>query len=151
MTDHLESKFTGLLLDVLNTAREDAYKSIATLNHDEVKQAKDLLQKINHLLNEQERNLQTSVNTHQNYTFRFSDAATTSLTSSHSTIHSLNNREKEILQLMAEGLSNKAISECLDLKISTIKWYSTSIFEKLSVTNRTQAAKVARELNLENS
>lgn len=60
----------------------------------------------------------------------------------------LNFRELQILQSMCDGCSNQEISERLDLKVSTVKWYGTRIFEKLGVRNRTQAALKARRLKL---
>jgi two-component system, NarL family, nitrate/nitrite response regulator NarL len=45
-------------------------------------------------------------------------------------------REAEILELMAEGLSNVAIGERLSLSESTVKSYAGRAFEKLGVSNR---------------
>jgi len=63
-------------------------------------------------------------------------------------IEKLNHRELQILQRMAEGLKNSEISEQLGLEISTVKWYGTRIYEKLGVSNRTQAAIKARKLKM---
>ncbi len=57
-------------------------------------------------------------------------------------------RELEILQLVSDGLSNREIAEKLYLSINTVKWYNKQMFIKLGVSNRTQAAKKAVELNL---
>lgn len=57
-------------------------------------------------------------------------------------------RELEVLRLVANGLSNKAIALSLDLSENTIKKYMMSIFVKLGVTSRTEAISYARKLNL---
>ena len=51
-------------------------------------------------------------------------------------------REREVLQLVSDGLSNREIAEKLHLSIETIKWYNKQMFLKLGVSNRTQAAKI---------
>jgi len=60
----------------------------------------------------------------------------------------LSKRELEVLQLMADGLSNLQIAERLFLSLNTIKTHSSRIFEKLEVQRRTQAVEMARRLNL---
>ena len=60
----------------------------------------------------------------------------------------LSHRETEILQLMAQGLSNRAISERLFLALSTVKGHNQTIFGKLQVQRRTEAVARARELGL---
>ena len=57
--------------------------------------------------------------------------------------HELNEREREILQLLARGMSNAAIAERLVLAEGTVRNYVSSIFAKLNVTDRTQAAALA--------
>jgi DNA-binding NarL/FixJ family response regulator len=51
----------------------------------------------------------------------------------------LTGREREILTLVARGLSNKAIGEELGLAERTIKFHATIIFRKLGVANRAEA------------
>ena len=63
-------------------------------------------------------------------------------------IEPLTTRELNVLQLIAEGLSNKIIAERLVITLGTVKWYNNQIFNKLNVKNRTQAVARARELNL---
>ena len=63
-------------------------------------------------------------------------------------VEPLSDRELEVLQLLSDGLSNREIAENLFLSIETIKWYNKQMFLKLGVSNRTQAAKKAAELNL---
>lgn len=60
-----------------------------------------------------------------------------------SEVEQLSEREREVLQLMAKGLSNRQISEQLFLSEGTVRNYVSSIFAKLNVTDRTQAALVA--------
>lgn len=60
----------------------------------------------------------------------------------------ISQRELEVLQLVAEGLSNQAIAERLFVSLNTVKTHSSRIFEKLEVRNRTQAVERARRLRL---
>jgi DNA-binding NarL/FixJ family response regulator len=55
-------------------------------------------------------------------------------------IHSLTSREREVLELVATGLSNKEIAIRLDLQEKTIKHHMTAILAKLQASNRTDAA-----------
>lgn len=48
-------------------------------------------------------------------------------------------RETEILQLLGEGLDNKAIANCLYISKHTVKFHISSIFSKLDVSSRTEA------------
>ncbi|TCC98307.1 response regulator transcription factor [Pedobacter psychroterrae] len=61
---------------------------------------------------------------------------------------SLSKRELEVLQSMADGLSNQQIAERLFLSLNTIKTHSSKVFEKLEVQRRTQAVEKARQLNI---
>lgn len=54
-------------------------------------------------------------------------------------IQALTAREKEILSLVAKGLSNKEISEQLYVSELTVKTHLKNIFKKLNVSSRTQA------------
>ena len=49
-------------------------------------------------------------------------------------------RETELLQLIVDGLSNKAIADRLSLSENTIKYHIKNILQKLGVQNRTEAA-----------
>lgn len=53
--------------------------------------------------------------------------------------HSLTEREKEILQLLVEGLTNKEIAERLTISDKTVKIHVSRIFKKLGVKSRSQA------------
>jgi LuxR family maltose regulon positive regulatory protein len=63
-------------------------------------------------------------------------------------IDSLSQREREILQLIAQGLSNRQISERLFLALDTVKGHNRIIFDKLQVHRRTEAVARASELGL---
>lgn len=58
-------------------------------------------------------------------------------------ISSLSEREREVLQLLADGLANADIAKTLFLSEGTVKNYVSVIFAKLGVTDRTQAAILA--------
>ena len=60
----------------------------------------------------------------------------------------LSEREVEVLNLIARGLSNVDIAECLFISIGTVKWHINQIFSKLNVKNRTQATLRAHELKI---
>jgi len=60
----------------------------------------------------------------------------------------LSKRELEVLQLMAEGLSNQEISERLFVSLSTVKTHTSRLFEKLDVKRRTQAIEKGKRLSL---
>ncbi|MEO6550288.1 MAG: LuxR C-terminal-related transcriptional regulator [Ferruginibacter sp.] len=60
----------------------------------------------------------------------------------------MSKRELEVLQLMAEGLSNQEIAGELFVSLNTIKTHSSKIFEKMDVQRRTQAVEKAKRLGL---
>jgi DNA-binding NarL/FixJ family response regulator len=59
--------------------------------------------------------------------------------------YSLTEREEQILKLLSQGLNNKQISERLFLSEGTVKNYISSIYHKLDVKDRFQAALKAKE------
>ena len=63
-------------------------------------------------------------------------------------IEALSERELEILTLVADGLSNREISERLYLALSTVKGHNRNIFDKLQVKRRTEAVARARDLGI---
>jgi NarL family two-component system response regulator LiaR len=62
--------------------------------------------------------------------------------------HDLTAREREVLALLAEGLTNKKIAKKLTLSPATVRVYVSSILSKLGASNRTEAARLALEHNL---
>src|SRR5262249_721333 len=57
-------------------------------------------------------------------------------------------REYEVLELIAQGLSNQEIAERLFVSLSTVKTHSSNLFMKLDARRRTQAIHRAKELGL---
>jgi two-component system, NarL family, response regulator LiaR len=55
----------------------------------------------------------------------------------------LSEREREVLTLMVEGLSNAEIADRLIISPSTVKYHTGNIFNKLGVDNRVEAVKLA--------
>ena len=63
-------------------------------------------------------------------------------------IEPLSERELEILALIAQGLTDREISQRLYITLSTVKGHNGNIFGKLQVKRRTEAVARARELGL---
>ncbi len=63
-------------------------------------------------------------------------------------IEPLSQRELEVLQLIAQGFSNREIGERLFLALDTVKGHNRRIYDKLQVQRRTEAVVRARELGL---
>lgn len=63
--------------------------------------------------------------------------------------HGLSNRELEVLQLMAQGLSNQEIANKLFVSLHTVKSHSSNLYSKLDVKRRTQAIQKARDMSSE--
>ena len=61
-------------------------------------------------------------------------------------IEPLSEREIEVLQLIAQGLSNREVGERLFLTLNTVKAHTRTIYSKLGANNRTQAVAKARAL-----
>jgi DNA-binding NarL/FixJ family response regulator len=76
-------------------------------------------------------------------------ALSTASASSHARDHTqLTERQLQVLRLLAAGKPNKAICRELDIEEGTVKAHLASIFRVLDVSNRTEAASVARKLGL---
>ena len=60
----------------------------------------------------------------------------------------LSEREVEVLQLIAEGLTNPEIAARLFLSLNTVKVHTRNIYGKLGAHNRTQAVAQARALEI---
>lgn len=61
----------------------------------------------------------------------------------------LSERELEVLQLLATGLTNKQIGEHLFISRNTVKTHISNIFQKMNVTSRTQAIHRAGEWQIQ--
>ena len=57
-------------------------------------------------------------------------------------------RELEVLQLIAEGLSNKEMAERLFVSENTVKTHASRVFDKLGASRRTQAVQFAKRQGL---
>lgn len=60
----------------------------------------------------------------------------------------LTEREREILGLLVDGLSNLEISKQLSISMATVKYHLTNIFTKLGAKNRVEAATIALDHHL---
>jgi DNA-binding NarL/FixJ family response regulator len=56
-------------------------------------------------------------------------------------IDALTTREREVLELVAQGLPNKAIASRLGISDHTVKFHLSSIFSKLGASSRTEAVR----------
>jgi LuxR family maltose regulon positive regulatory protein len=65
-----------------------------------------------------------------------------------SLVESLSERERQVLQLIADGATNQEIATELVLSLNTVKKHASNIFGKLGASNRAQAIARARELDL---
>jgi len=68
-----------------------------------------------------------------------------------SALSSLSPQEHRLLELIAEGMTNREIAETMFLAEKTIKNYVTGLLSKLNVSNRTEAAILATKLSNETS
>jgi DNA-binding NarL/FixJ family response regulator len=66
-------------------------------------------------------------------------------------LEELTERERQILELLGTGLSNKEIGAKLFLSEKTVKHYVTNILQKLQVHNRVEAALIAQKSRLQNT
>lgn len=62
--------------------------------------------------------------------------------------HLLTPRQQQVMCLIAEGLPNKTIAECLKCSTGTVKLHVSAIFRALGVRNRTEAMQAAIRLGL---
>ncbi len=69
-------------------------------------------------------------------------------TSEDSLIEPLTAREKEVLQLMAQGLANKQIALSLSISEHTVKFHLSSLYTKMGISSRTEAVRRGIELGL---
>ena len=57
-------------------------------------------------------------------------------------------RQRDILILLVDGMTNKLIAEALGITVGTVKQHLKSLYKRLNVQNRTQAIRVARSMGL---
>ena len=57
----------------------------------------------------------------------------------------LTDREREVLELVADGMNTKEIAEELSIKTGTVRNYISAIFDKLDVKNRIEAIAQSKE------
>jgi LuxR family maltose regulon positive regulatory protein len=65
-----------------------------------------------------------------------------------SPIAPLTERERAVLRLLTAGRSNPEIAHTLYVEVNTVKTHLKSLYRKLAVHNREQAARQAREMGL---
>ncbi len=63
-------------------------------------------------------------------------------------VEPLSEREREVLQLLADGLTNQDVADRLVLSLHTVKAHARNIYAKLGVSNRTQAAARGKALGI---
>jgi LuxR family maltose regulon positive regulatory protein len=63
-------------------------------------------------------------------------------------VEPLSDREIEVLELIAEGLTNREIANLLSITLSTVKGHTSNIYGKLGVNNRTQAVATSKRLGI---
>jgi DNA-binding CsgD family transcriptional regulator len=61
---------------------------------------------------------------------------------------SITHRELEVLELIAQGMSNREIAERLYVSENTVKTHSSRVFDKLGARRRTQAVQLGKEFGL---
>jgi DNA-binding NarL/FixJ family response regulator len=70
---------------------------------------------------------------------RFSDRGVDASQEPESSEEALTPREREVLELLGQGLSNREIARRLGISDHTVKFHVSSVYGKLGVTNRTEA------------
>ncbi|MNP70128.1 Transcriptional regulatory protein LiaR [compost metagenome] len=60
----------------------------------------------------------------------------------------LSERETEVVQLMAQAMTNKKIARTLGVSPETVKWHIKNLFAKLDVTGRDDAIARWRDLQI---
>jgi DNA-binding NarL/FixJ family response regulator len=63
-------------------------------------------------------------------------------------VSTLTERERQIIELMAQGLDNRSIADRLHIAVTTVRWYVNIILEKLEVHSKLSAVARAAELGL---
>jgi DNA-binding NarL/FixJ family response regulator len=78
----------------------------------------------------------------------FTHVATRTVATNTAIADTLSQREREVLRLVAKGLSNTEIAGQLFLSEGTVRNYVSALFAKLGVSDRTQAAVIALQHGL---
>lgn len=60
----------------------------------------------------------------------------------------ISQREFDVLELMAKGMTNQEIADSLFISLNTVKTHSANLYVKMNVKRRTQAVQRAKELSL---
>jgi DNA-binding CsgD family transcriptional regulator len=60
--------------------------------------------------------------------------------------HGLTDREREVLRLIGDGLTNREIGERLYLSVRTVEWHRSNLSAKLGVTRRSELIAAGRRL-----
>ncbi len=76
------------------------------------------------------------------------DALLHALTQPHEVGYDLTERERDVLALMVQGMSNPAIAQQLIISRSTVKFHVSNVLSKLGVASRTEAVAVAVQQQL---
>jgi LuxR family maltose regulon positive regulatory protein len=63
-------------------------------------------------------------------------------------VAALGNKEREILSLVAIGLSNREVAERMGMTEGTVKWYMQQVYDKVGSRRRFQAVETARQYGL---
>lgn len=63
-------------------------------------------------------------------------------------VSGITRRELEILELIAQGMSNREIADKLFVSENTVKTHSSRLFDKLGARRRTQAVQIGKEMGL---
>ena len=63
-------------------------------------------------------------------------------------VEQLTSRERDVLSLVADGLSNREIARELDISEHTVKFHLASVFGKLGASSRTEAVRRGLQLGL---
>ena len=66
-------------------------------------------------------------------------------------IHQLTKREKVLLEALSRGLSNRQLAVKFEIFANTVKFHLSNLYEKLSVTSRTQAVAFFYSAQIETS
>lgn len=66
----------------------------------------------------------------------------------HPLVQQLTRRERQVLEKLCDGLSNKEIARALSIEEPTVKLHMKTLYRKIGVQNRTQAALLAKEAGL---